>query len=134
MKRYAALLATLLGLSAVYAEPIEIATSDKRNTVWVMYPETFTRMQDGYSVMIAERDATGRTNENRMYTGVMRETCVNGHGALYARPSPQAKWELMSSVTLGTPLTIADATANAICIVGKELDKRVPSDKRKMTI
>ena len=134
MKKIAVILASLVSLSLANAEPVEIASSDKRNNVWVMYMETFTRMRDGFTVMIAERDITGRTNETRMYAGVMRDTCTNGHGALYARPSPQAKWELMSSVTLGNPVTIADVTATAICTIGNEIDKRSPPEKRKLTI
>lgn len=134
MKKTAILLASLLGVTSVLAEPIEIATSEKRGNVWVMYMETFTRMQDAFTVMIAERDATGRNNETRMYAGVIRETCVNGHGGLYARPSPQAKWELMSTVTLDEPVTVADVTAKVICTLGREIDKRSPPEKRKLTI
>lgn len=135
MKKYAILLASVLWLSsAVYAEPIEIASSAKQNTVWVMYLETFTRLQDGFSVLVAERDLTGRANENRVYAGVMRETCTNKHGSLYARVTPQGKWEPMSTVTLGSPSTVADITANVICAIGNEIDKKSPPEKRKLTV
>lgn len=135
MKKITALLASVLGLSAAVAEPIEIAASDKSSTVWVIYTETFTKMQDGYTALVAERDATGRSNENRMYVAVMRETCVNGHGSLYARQSQQSKWELMSTVTLKSPVTIGDVTANVLCTVGITVDKRSASpDKKKITI
>lgn len=135
MKKYAILLASLLGLTSTFADPIEIASSEKSGAVWVMYTETFTRMQDAYAVMVAERDATGRVNENRMYAGVLHETCAKGHGSLYARQNVQAKWELISSVALSSPVTIANVTARMICVAGKDLDKResTPS-KKKITI
>lgn len=131
MKKYAVLLASVLCLGTTFAEPVEIASTAKRNTVWIMYTETFTRMKDAYSVLVAERDNTGQTNENRMYVGVLHETCANGHGVVYARHSPQAKWEMLSSVTLGSPVTVADITANVICNVGKTIDKKPQPDREK---
>lgn len=128
------LLASILGLTSAFAEPVEFAASAKRNSIWVMYTETFTRMQDSFSVMIAERDATGQANENRMYAGVLRETCTNGHGTLYIRVTTQSKWEPMSTVTLGSPSTIADIAASVICAINKDINKNTSSEKKKLSV
>lgn len=133
MKKYAVLLASVLCLGFANAEPVEIASTSKRNSVWVMYTETFTRMKDAYSVIIAERDNSGQANESRMYVGVLHETCANGHGVLYARLSPQAKWEMLSTVTLGSPTTVADVAANVICNVGKRVEQKSTPEKGKFS-
>jgi hypothetical protein len=131
MKIYAIALA--LVATTASAEPIELFKSDRGSTSWVMYPETFSKIEDGYAAMIGKRAVNNSKPEVRVFMGVDYETCSKGFGSLYTKESIQDKWKVVSNVSTKSLATNADAIATAICEVGDEVEKLIkkPVDTRK---
>lgn len=115
------------------AEPVEIFKSDKNTVSWVAYPETFNKVEDGYTIMIGRRSTTGSRKEIREFMGVEFNTCKHGFGSLYSRKTVQDDWQEAANVAITDPVTNADGMARFICEVGAEVEriKNKPVDTRK---
>ena len=118
--------------TSAFSQPVEITKTDNNKVSWVIYPESFTKISDGFAALIAKRDLAGNKSEARMFIGVPFDTCVMGYGSVYAKLSMSEEWQLAQTVTLKNPTTVADASAKFICEVGRALEEKNKTSKKKL--
>ena len=127
MKKKLAFAALAIALTVpALAEEVHIADNSSGSESWFAYPETFTVMKDGYSVLGVKRFNIEKRNDVRIYFAVTFEECKKGFGSLYTRENPKQDWDLISQFNISAGRTVSDAIASEICTAGKELTKSIP--------
>lgn len=120
-----AALAVALSVPAL-AEEVHITDNSSGSESWFAYPETFTVLKDGYSVLGMKRFNHEKRNDVRIYFAVSFEECKKGFGSLYTRENAKQEWSTVSQFNISAGTTVGDSIATEICTAGKELTKSSP--------
>lgn len=117
----------------VCADEVHLVTNSAETESWYAYSETFTKVKDGYSVMLVHRFNKANKNDVRSWAGMSFTDCSRGYGSLYTKDSEKDNWEFTSNVSIETAKTVADIIAANICNAGEKMNKTVKSVPNKQS-
>lgn len=95
-----------------------ITDSDNGNTEWYGASTTFKMHNDGYSMMVVQKNAKTKATISRMFVGVMVEHCKVGYGSLKGRETLEQEWKTIAQFSIATGESVADIVGGTICEVG----------------
>ena len=122
MKKIAIALALAATVISAQAEEVFLVSNSAGSEYWFAYPETFTKIKDAYSVMVAKRFANGNPDA-RMFAAVSFADCAKGYGTLYVKDNERDSWSISSNFSFSANRTVGDTLAANICNAGKEFEK-----------
>ena len=122
MKKIAIALALAATVISAQAEEVFLTNNSANTESWFGYPESFTKIKDAYSVLIAKRFANGNPDQ-RMYAAVSFVDCTKGYGSLYLKDTEKDAWSISSNFSFSANRTVGDTIAANICNAGKEIEK-----------
>ena len=123
MKKIAIALALATTVISAQAEEVFLVNNSQGTESWFGYPETFTKLKDAYSVLVAKRFSKADRNDERMYAAVSFSDCARGFGSLYLKDDERDSWRITSNFSIDANRTVADFLAANICNAGKEFEK-----------
>lgn len=131
MKKIA--IALLLAATTFSAQADEVfLTNNSGNTEsWYGYPESFTKIKDAYTILIAKRFNNTNRPDERMFAAVSFVDCARGFGSLYVKDSEQANWFISSNFSIEANRTVGDTIAGNICNAGREFEKAQKAAPKK---
>lgn len=123
MKKLVLTLSLLAASMGSFAQPIQIAANNE-NEEWIGFPESFTKIKDGYSILISKRRTDiANPEETRGYFAVTFDDCKRGHGNLYTRDDTEIDWRVATVISTKNMTTVGDQIGATICETGILIDK-----------
>ena len=131
MKKIGIALALAVTVISAQAEEVFLASNSQGTESWFGYPETFTKIKDAYSVLVAKRYSQAGRDDERIFTAVSFSDCARGFGSLYMKNNESDSWRIVSNVSISASQTVADIIAANICNAGKEFEKNSKPVKKQ---
>jgi hypothetical protein len=127
------ILAIIFALSAVTSQAKEVflTLNSDGTEAWYGYPETYTRLGDGYSILFARKYTSDNKQNARMYYAVTNEECSKGFGSLYGRVSAEEQWKIIAQFSIDANKMVGDFLAHELCLYGFEMDKKANKPETK---